>query len=247
MVVNVDIIIPAFKSKDSTLLCLRSFLKFNNHFNFNYFVVENSNDESYKKEALSLSDNVTWVQNPTSEKSSFANANALHRGIRESGSEFVFVCHNDVLAVHKDWVKVLFDKIVREDYCVAGFRKDNTRIGAIHISGLLTTRSMVTDIDLYPVGGGSILDVGDSLTKYCIDNGLKFFSCRNTHNNPKIEQELDFPFSGLHDVDRALSDDNEVLFLHLGRGTQKTHKTYYKPNKVTIEEWVDFGENFLKT
>lgn len=244
---NVDIIIPTFKSKDITLLALKSFLKFNDYFNFKYIVVENSNDESYKNDVLSLSDDITWIQNPISEVGSFANANALHRGIKESESDYVFVCHNDVLAVHRDWMKFLFDKITKDDYCIAGFCKDNVRINAVHVSGILTTRHTITGIDLYPTGFGDILDVGDSLTKHCIDNGFGYYSCRNTHNIPEMEQELDFPFNNLHNVDRALSDRNEVLWLHIGRGTPKTHKTYNKPNRMTIEEWVDFSENLYRT
>ena len=242
---TIDVIIPTFKSKDITLLCLKSFLKFNDYFDFKYIVVENSNDESYKNDVLSLSDNITWIQNSISEVGSFANANALHRGIKESESEYVFVCHNDVLAVHQDWMRFLFDKITKEDYSIAGFCRDNERINAVHVSGILTTRHIITGVDLYPTGGGNILDVGDSLTKYCIDNDLGYFSCRNTHNNSEIEQELYFPFNNLHNTDRALSDTNEVLYLHIGRGTPKTHKTYHKPNRMTIEEWVEVGENLL--
>jgi len=243
---NIDVIIPTFKSKDITLLTLKSFLKFNDYFDFKYIVVENSNDESYKNDVLSLSDNITWIQNPISEVGSFANANALHRGIKESASDYVFVCHNDVLAVHRDWMKFLFDKITKEDYCIAGFCKDNVRINAVHVSGILTTRNVIASVDLYPTGSGSILDVGDSLTQYCIDNNFRYFSCRNTHNISKLECELTPPFNRLNNVDRALSDTNEVLWLHIGRGTPKTHKTYHKSGRLTIDEWIEFGKNILQ-
>ena len=81
---NIDIIIPTFKSKDITLLCLKSFLKFNDYFDFKYFVVENSDDESYKTDVMSLSDDIIWIQNPISEIGSFANANGLHKGLEYS-------------------------------------------------------------------------------------------------------------------------------------------------------------------
>ena len=55
---NIDIIIPSYKSKDLTSLAIRSFEKNKGDFNFRYIVVENAGDESYKDDIVSLNDNV---------------------------------------------------------------------------------------------------------------------------------------------------------------------------------------------
>ena len=242
---KIDIIIPTFKSKDITLLALKSFLKFNDYFNFKYIVVENSNDESYKNDVLSLSDDITWIQNPISEVGSFANANGLHKGLDSSSGDFVFLCHNDVMAVNNDWMKFLFDKIDKGGYSVVGFRRDPGRINAIHASGILAERKLSKSLSLYPVGNGSYMDVTDSLTKYCVDNGLNHYSCRNTFKLTSLESDLKYPFGDLQNIDRAVSDDGVVLYLHMGRGTPKTHKTYQKPNRIGVKEWIELGGSLL--
>ena len=44
-------------------------------------------------------------------------------------------------------------------------------------------------------------------------------------------------------VDHCLDDDNNVIFLHLGRGTPKTTGNYKGNIKTSIEQWIDFAEN----
>jgi len=59
---NIDFIIPSYHSKGLTSLCIRSFEKYKNNFEFRYIVVENASDESYKDEILSLSENVVILR-----------------------------------------------------------------------------------------------------------------------------------------------------------------------------------------
>ena len=63
---KIDIIIPTKgqNSKGLTMTTVKSFLRFNDGFDFRIFVVENSNDISYRDELLSLSDSINWIQNP---------------------------------------------------------------------------------------------------------------------------------------------------------------------------------------
>jgi hypothetical protein len=44
-------------------------------------------------------------------------------------------------------------------------------------------------------------------------------------------------------VDRALDDDGNVIFLHLGRGVRKSALRSSKG--VTVEEWIDFADTYL--
>ena len=74
---QVDIIMPSFHSEDLTSLAIRSFIQHSSGFNFNFYVVENSTDTSYRDEILSLSDQITWIQNPTKHRNSEANAAAI--------------------------------------------------------------------------------------------------------------------------------------------------------------------------
>jgi hypothetical protein len=245
IIVNVDFIIPSYRSKDLTSLCIRSFEKHKGDFNFRYIVVENSEDSSYKEDVLSLADNIIWIQNPTHYINSEANAIAIEKGLPYVESEYVFICHNDVVACHDNWLSFLVEKLQNEDYSAAGYVLDNTRINALHISGILVPTIIAKSVSMFPVykDGKQILDVGDIITQHCRENELKYFYCRNTHNNESHVEDCGGLFKTLNGVDRALDSDNNVIFLHLGRGTPKTLGTYWKANRLTIGGWINFVES----
>ena len=46
-------------------------------------------------------------------------------------------------------------------------------------------------------------------------------------------------------IDRCLDSDNNIMFLHLGRGTVKFLKTYNKFGKKTFNDWIEFIEGQL--
>jgi len=240
---NIDIIIPSYKSKDLTSLAIRSFEKNKGDFNFRYIVVENAGDESYKDDIVSLNDNVVWVTNNCKHTylSSFTNAEAVEKGLELVETECVFVCHNDVVAVNPNWMKFLYTKI-EEGCTMAGTVVDNSRIRAAHISGLLIKSDVAKKVNIDPIFdeyNNQVIDVGDNWTRYCRTEDLDYYCCRNTHNN-NVEEVLE-PFTNFQ-VDRALDDDDNVIFLHLGRGTRKALGQYHQPNKTLHQTWCEFVE-----
>lgn len=244
---QIDFIIPSYHSKDLTSLCIRSFEKYKGDFNFRYIVVENSDDSSYKEDVLSLADNIKWIQNPTNYVNSEANAVAIEKGLPHVQSKYVFICHNDVVACHNNWLNFLVEKLENENYSAAGYVLDNARINALHISGILVPTIIAKSVSMFPVykDGKQILDVGDIITQYCRENELKYFCCRNTHNNELHIENCGELFRTLNGVDRALDSDDNVVFLHLGRGTPKTLGTYWKVNRLTIGGWINFVESII--
>ena len=239
---KIDIVIPSFKSRYLTMLAIRSFERHSTGFDFRYIVVENSDDESYKEDVQKISDRVVWVQNPTKYTNSEANASAIHKAMEHLKAELVFICHNDVMAVHPNWMKYLHTKIQEGNHLV-GTVLDNSRIEAVHISGLLTYSEIVKSVDHFPTYdevGRQILDVGDVLTQYCRDNNLDYFCYRNTENYNIDPDSLPSPYDDFP-VDRSVDDDGEVFFLHLGRGTPKTLGSYSKLGKVYVQDWVKFA------
>jgi hypothetical protein len=61
---------------------------------------------------------------------------------------------------------------------------------------------------------------------------------------PERSQSVDEDYRGFN-VDRCLSSNGEVMFLHLGRGIPKTQKTYHKSGKVDVSGWIEFCEGLL--
>lgn len=246
---TIDIIIPSFRSPWLTFMTVASFEKFRKPYNFRYIVVENSDDDSYRDLLEGNFPDVTWVQNPTSNRGSMANAVALTVGMEYVESEYVFMCHNDVIACHESWMQYLVSK-VEDGNSLVGISYDShpDRIKAVHQSGLIVKSEIARAVSLYPVhddSGKMIRDVGDNLTKYCRDNDLSYFVCNNTYNNSEyVELIKEEKYKNIH-VDRILDDDNEVVFLHLGRGIEKYGNKYFKPNRVLMPQWIEFTANLL--
>ena len=251
MSIDIDIIIPCYNSKVLAECSVGSFEKNKKDFNFRYIIVENANDDSYKNDILKISPNVLWIKNHSkntinNNKHAWGNAEGIEIGLKNSSSEYVFMCHNDVAAVHPDWMKILYDK-AKIGYKMVGTRFDNPeseRIGALHISGLLIERNLALKVpSIYPEWDKDSktwkLDVGDAYTRYCRENNIKYYCFRNTHNK-NINFPLQEPY-GQMTYDRVVDDDGNVFYMHLGRGSLKQSLKYYKKNN--FNDWASFIKN----
>ena len=268
---KIDIIIPSYKSRTLTSLAIRSFEKFKSEFYFRYIVVENACDESYKELVLALAEDVVWISNK--QKAGYcraaANAEAIEVGLKYVKSDLVFMCHNDTVACHDNWMNILYEKI-QEGCHIAGTVLDNVRIKAVHISGMLLTTELAKKISCYPINkkasivyqGLSFekiselninatkkalnipdnvhLDVGDTYTQYCRENNLNYFCLKNTEND-NVDFKLMEPYTNFF-ADRAVDDSGNVVFMHLGRGIAKKDKKYSIKGRVSSHEWEKFVE-----
>ena len=239
---NVDIIVPSFRSKDLTSLAIKSFEKYRNNFNFRYIVVENSQDDGYRDYVCSISNRVIWVQNPipslidsrSPTVRSDANASGIEKGLEYAISDYVFICHNDVVACHADWMNYLVSKI-DEQTPLVGVREHDD---AAHVIGVLVETKLAKSVSMYPKL--NCWDVGDKMTHYCNENGLKYFICNNTNNNPEAVNQIKAENYKNVPVDRVLNDDGDVIYMHLGRGTDKQFNKYFKRGKLFIPSWKEF-------
>jgi len=243
MITKTSVIIPSFRSKALTLLCIRGIEKFKGNIDVKFIVVENSDDESYKDEVLEAAENVKWITNPTKQIGSLANAEAIIVGLKEVETDWVFLVHCDTFVFSPLFFNELSKK-VEEGYKMVGTGLDQTRIKACHISGVFVQTDIAKKINMYPTDGGRTLDVGDDITRYCREYNIKHYCFRNTFNSPELINRVNDNFRYFQ-VDRCLNDNNEVMFMHLGRGIPKIHKTYSKNGRVDIEGWVDFCEKII--
>jgi len=222
---KIDFIIPSFNSEDLTSSAIKSFETYKADFDFRYIVVENAGNNSYKEAILALASEVVWVSNDcryttfNGSNGSYANAEAIEVAGEHVESDYVFICHNDVVACHNNWMSFLFEKI-KSGNDLVGVREDKGRIKALHSSGILMTRAVFEDVSPWPVKNNSgivIEDVCDSYTKYCRENNLGYFCTKNTFNNSELRELLKNPYKNIKS-DMALDDDNNVIFMHVGRG-----------------------------
>ena len=69
----------------------------------------------------------------------------------------------------------------------------------------------------------------------------KNLSCRQIAKQLEIDRKTVATIIKRRKV--ALDSDNNVIFLHLGRGTPKTLGTYWKANRLTIGGWINLVES----
>ena len=248
MINNVSIIIPSFYSDKLTSICIKSFEKFKPpSLKINYIVVENSSDISYKEHIVSLANNIQWINNETQLRYSEANGEAVEIGLKSISTEYVFLVHCDVCVTHKNFFTELFQKIYDGNKLV-GTSLDPIRLKATHISGVLVETTIAKSVSFSPLymSGKQIADSGDALTIKCRAENIPHYCFENTFNSPDLINNLTEKFKPLNGVSRTIDKDNNVIFMHLGRGIEKTQGLYKEKNKVLFADWVDFCENILK-
>lgn len=233
-----------------TINAVSSFRKFNDA-PTNYVIVDNFSEQWVLDDLVSeVGSFATIVSNYGEPKSirlghwdSLLNAIGVDVGTRFCRTRYGFVCHNDVLACRRGWLRHLVDRMV--DGCGgAAFSRDNDRINAMHVSGYLYDSHLYgLDVaDWYPQRG--VWDVGDHYTKLLRDEGIAYHVCPCTHNDPTLVPKSDPTQAWRTQIraDRSLDDEGNVLYMHMGRGSSKSIGGYSQPGKTTHEEWVEFGK-----
>lgn len=233
-----------------TLNALASFRKFND-VPTNYVVVDNFSDQwvldDLVREAGSFATIVSNYGTPQSIKlghwDSLLNAIGVDIGSRFVWTDFGFVCHNDVLACRRGWLRHLEERM-EGNVRGAAFLRDNGRINAMHVSGYLYDARLYdrSVADWYPVSGG--WDVGDHYTQFLRDGGHDYHVCPCTHNDSSLATQSDPTLAWQSQIraDRCLDESGNVLYMHMGRGSRKSIGEYSQPGKTTHDEWVEFGK-----
>jgi len=194
----------------------------------------------------------------TGYKDSILNAVGVDLGMRFVKSKYVFVCHNDVLALDYGWLKYLFSKM-NDQNLGACFFLDNDRIKAMHVSGYLCNleyykKKMAEakrETFWYPhhdkTTNKMTWDVGDHYTQLLRENDKDYFVSKNTHNHPEAKTMLNCDIIKKHNlgIDISMNDTGNALYAHLGRGAIKFIGTQKDSKKTTYEQWVAFGKDIL--
>jgi hypothetical protein len=239
------------KTPELVDIVIRSFQKFvTDDFNLKFIIVENSNfnlTESIKEKFLN---NVTVINNPINLILSYAHGSGLDisRHFISSNADYVFACHSDTCVTSNSFFEELKDCIQEKVY-LAGVCEDACpdRIKALHCSGLLVKAEIFKSVSMMPILPQ--IDTADLLTVHCRDNKLKMKIFKNTYNDPMLVEICNSPFKELGKncgIDRCLDRENNVMFIHQGRGTTKYVGDYYSPQKMTTADWLKFCSSFIQ-
>jgi len=244
------VLTQSYHQKELVEILIKSFERYKpDNFLVKYVIVEGSDDVSYKENIKSITDRVAWFNNSSADLkdpisgASTANGLNIEFGKQHANTGWVFVCHNDVAVVSSKFYHMFEQYSKTHD--VFSMCRDNSRINACHISGLFVKSEILKQVDCMPALPD--LDVGDRLTSFCRNNEISYTSLPNTHNTPEIWNRLSGKWHAIGKdagVDRCVYD-NEVIFVHLGRGTPKFLNAYNKSGKVTYLDWKFLHKEYL--
>lgn len=290
---KIDFIIPSI-DQELTYLAIKSFEKYKSNFDFRYIVIESTNKQHLKKEIEDIG-NVIWIQDedggcrslcpqsklPTNLGPSTTLSIAVEKHSHLVESECVFICDNDVVATHPDWMANIYGKY-KEGNALVGTSITRSRLYAIQKKGFLCSKDIFDNISLFPnLGGGrdsheqhknlrdvskwfpldeprsafsigpqhlpdySIgWDTGELYHEHCRRNNINTYTFPCSLNDHSINERLSSPFKDFH-VDRTINNNNEVIYMHLGRGTSKIRGQYQKQKRVLYSGWKNFIEQFI--
>ncbi|MDD3473092.1 MAG: hypothetical protein PHS86_09930 [Syntrophaceae bacterium] len=178
---------------------------------------------------------------------SYANAIGLEIGasLIDENSKYLMTLHMDTMPVKDGWLTFLKSKLDSETRA-AGMRMDHTRTvnGVLHVLGYMVDFQLFRRLDLnfFPKLPG--YDVGDQVTVRLREAGYKVFACRNTFWDQELINLIprDSPMRDLN-VDRSFDDNDEVIFLHLGRGVRRSSGSHTRG--TSVEEWLEKTNNIL--
>ena len=170
---------------------------------------------------------------------SYANAIALELGAHFVQTRYMFVMHNDALPCKSSWLEYLLSRMTDRVRGV-GVRRDETRVHAMHQSGFLFDFSLFRPLRMSFLPNLPDWDVGDLITVRLQEAGYQCFFCANTFNNPDLLAMPNIAENWLRDVhcDKAIDDDGEVFYLHLGRGTLQVAGSGDVVRQTTVEQWL---------
>jgi hypothetical protein len=178
---------------------------------------------------------------------SYANAVALELAVRiiEPDTHYLMTLHMDTIPCHPGWLSFLQSKL-GDNVAASGVRMDRIRTppGVLHVLGYMLDFQLFRRLQLNFLPQLPQYDVGDLVTVRLREAGYEVFACRNTMWQPELINEIDptSPLRNLH-VDRALDDEGNVIFMHLGRGVAQTLNRH--TGKTTPEAWIEFAKSYL--
>lgn len=226
-------------------IVIRSFNKFskNSNFDVKFLIVENTDfDLSSYLKSVNLIDNCVVVSNNQKGITySHGHGSGLEFAKNMIDTEYVFTCHSDVCVTSTTFFDEL-EKCMKDEVQLAAVCEDThpDRVRGYHCSGLLVKTEMFNKISMMPILPK--IDTADLLTIHCRENGLKMKMFRNTYNDPDLCDICDSPYREMGKtcgVDRCLDSNNNVMFIHQGRGTTKTHNMVNRSNgKLGTEDWL---------
>ncbi len=180
---------------------------------------------------------------------SYANGIGLELGaaVVEQDIRYFMCLHMDTMPCRRGWLSLVRGRI-DAGASAAGveLHRGRTPEGVLHPQGLMVDFQRFRSLGLDFLPRLPQYDVGDRVTVRLREAGDAVYAFRNTLWQPELVECIphDSPCRAIV-ADRALDDDGNVFFLHLGRGVTKAAGRYWKKDRMTAEEWTRLAARLL--
>ncbi len=179
---------------------------------------------------------------------SYANAVGLEIALKLIDPKCLrmLTLHMDTMACSSNWLSFLNSKISKTNKVTgACFEKHRTNEGVVHILGCMVDYQIFKALNIHFWPELPNYDVGDFVTIGFRNAGYTASVCRNTYENPEFADSLKStsPYKSLKVV-RVFDNDNQVIFMHLGRGIPKADDRYMGKS-ASAADWIKFAEEHV--
>lgn len=260
---NPRIIIPTYLPNRTALemlvICLQSIKNFT-HFPHEVWITDNNSPSKYSAWLTNQPDinvllnkttptppkkNQIWNLFSREKQSlwgSYANAVGLEIALQfiAQDTKNILALHMDTLACHPNWLSFLLSKL-GESVKAAGFRLERHRNpeGVLHILGCLFDYQLFKELNLDFFPQLPQIDVGDKISLAFRQAGYQIFACADKQEQINSINRMPAFYQNVK-VDRFLDDQDNLIFLHLGRGVRKSIGKHN--SGVTPTDWIKMAK-----
>jgi len=205
---NIDFLIVNYNTCGFINLLLKSISKFSSGYSFFIYIVDNSNN--YKIENITLKNIFVIPNNVIYGSASLAHAEGINMAFQKGLSKYVCVLDPDTVFIN-DWINYCIDSLEQYSFISSRFE---TKLNIARPQFMFFKRCFLENNKLK---FSYWKDTGGNLTKYCVDNRLKYLILNNSYNDKSLVKNHMFP--KLY-CEQAFID-SKPFFLHQGRGASK--------------------------
>ncbi len=241
--------LPNKLTKKILEICLKSIQKYTPE-KHELWVVDNNSPEISINWLYNFSGiNVIFNRSRYIKMASYDNGVGLELAshIINKNTQYIMTLHQDTMVCKNGWLSTMLSKM--EDKIKAvGVRMDRGRVpeGTLHILGCLIDFQILKKLKLSFLPRLPDYDAGDLAISGLRKAGFDIFAFPNTLHDSSLTRLIpdNSPLKRLH-VDRSFDENNQIFFLHLGRGVAKSEKKGNFKGKTLPQEWIKLGEKYI--
>lgn len=240
---------PNYQASQITKMAIETIRKFTDS-DYELWVIDNCSPQkniSWMQEYKDI--NLVLIRTEPKEKGSYANGLALEVASKliDRESKYVVTFHLDVAVTRYGWLKFMLSKL-DENVRASGFRLNKERVkeGVLHVCGYLIDFQLFKRLNLSFMPELPSFDIGDKVIYEFLRNGYKIYPIKNTFDDESLIKIIPDTMKAKNlNVTRAFNDENDIVYMHLGRGILKSQGKYDNPKRTNASQWVDYINTFL--